>query len=246
MKRVLIIDDESHARDYLGSLLETHCPEIQVIGQANGVQSGYEAIESLQPDAIFIDISMKDGTGFDLLDRFEYYPFQVIFQTAYDEFAVKAFKYSAIDYLLKPIDVEDLKKAVTKLTRDEISNLLKKQLNTVLQANRQKILDRIVLNSSEGMHFVEVVDIIRLQSEASYTTFYLESGERIVVSKTIKTFESMLPHHSFFRPHQSHIVHLKSVQKFLREDGGYALMKDGAKVPIARSKKDKFIQILTQ
>ncbi len=189
---------------------------------------------------------MQDGTGFDLLDKFDEYSFQVIFQTAYDEFAVKAFKYNAVDYLLKPVSIEELIKAVDKISEEQNHPDLSQQLSSLLKLTKKKAFERIVLNSSEGMHFVEVADILRLQSDVNYTTFHLQSGERITVTKTIKTFEELLPEEAFFRPHQSHIVHLKYVKKVLREDGGYALMEDDTKVPISRNKKEVFINALKE
>lgn len=244
MKNVLIIDDESNSRENLRNLINEYCPELSVIGEADGVQTAFQLIQSLQPDAIFLDIAMQDGTGFDLLDLFERYPFQLIFQTAFDEFAVKAFKYNAIDYLLKPVEIRELVKAAHKIKVKETPAGLSEQISALVELSKKKTFDRIVLNSSEGMHFVELKSIIRLQSEANYTTFHLVSGERITVTKTIKNFEVLLPKHQFYRPHQSHIIHLKYVTKIIREDGGYALLTDGSKIPMSRSKKEAFIAAL--
>lgn len=244
MKKVAIIDDESLARENLKNLIREYCPNIEVIGEAEGVESGCQLIQNLQPDAVFLDVAMQDGTGFDLLDRFTEYSFQVIFQTAFDEFAVKAFKYSAVDYLLKPVGVGELVKAVNKISNKRNQAEIAQQLASLIHLNKKKTFEKIVLNSNEGMHFVEIADIVRLQSDVNYTTFYLDSGERITVTKTIKSFEELLPENHFFRPHQSFIVGLQYVKKVLREDGGYALMKDGAKIPISRRKKDRFIMAL--
>lgn len=244
MKTVLIIDDEAHSRENLKSLISTYCPSLIVVGEADGVDAGFELIQSLKPQAIFLDISMQDGTGFDLLDRFERPEFQVVFQTAFDEFAIKAFRYNAIDYLLKPVSIEDLILAANKLTSESGPSDISQQLSNLIELTKNKSFEKLVLNSSEGMHFVEIAEIIRLESDVNYTTFFLSTGERITVTKTIKTFEELLPETLFFRPHQSHIVNLQCVTKILREDGGYALLKDGSKVPISRMKKDPFLTIL--
>jgi two-component system, LytTR family, response regulator len=246
MEKVIIIDDEPNSREYLKNLIKEYCPDLKVVGEADGVKSGFSLINKLNPQAIFLDIEMQDGTGFDLLDRFDDYTFQVIFQTSFDEFAIKAFKYNAIDYLLKPVTINDLKIAANKITDDKNHKDANQQLLQLLELTKKKSFDRIVLTSNEGMHFVEISNIIRLQSEVNYTTFYLTSGERMIITKTIKTYEELLPKELFFRTHQSHIVNLKFIKSILREDGGYALMKDGSKIPISRRKKEQLISVLKQ
>ena len=246
MERVIIIDDETNAREHLRNLIEEHCPQLQVIGEADGVESGFRLIREVQPQAIFLDISMRDGTGFHLLDKFDRHTFQVIFQTAFDEFAIKAFRYNAVDYLLKPVSANELVKAARKIvaSQDQDHPAITQQLFNLIDSAKKQKFEKIVLHSSEGMHFVKVADIQHLQADANYTTFYLTSGEKITVTKTIKTFEELLPESSFFRPHQSYIVSLDCVSKILKEDGGYALMEDGSKIPISRRKKDQFITAL--
>lgn len=241
MKKVIIIDDESRPRRDLKTLIKEYCPHLEVIGEAEGVHSGEKLIRTAKPDAVFLDIAMQDGSGFDLLDRFEHFPFKVVFQTAFDEFAVKAFKYNAVDYLLKPVSIRDLKRAAAKISAQQDRNEMNLQLLSLLESTQKKTFKKIVLSGSEGMHFVEISQIIRLQSQANYTTFFLNSGEKITITKTIKTYEELLPKDAFFRPHQSHIVNMEYVAKILREDGGYAMMKDGGKVPISRHKKETFI-----
>lgn len=244
MKTVLIIDDESLARERLETLLVEYCPEFKIVGTADGVETGFQAIHQLKPDAVLLDVEMQDGTGFDLLDKFPSISFHVIFQTAFDEFAIKAFQYNAIDYLLKPIVASDLIRALERINAAKNKSHLHSQLSNLLETTKSEKFDRIVLSSSEGLHFVELNDIIRLESDINYTTFHLHSTERITVTKTIKTFEKLLPKDSFFRNHQSHIVNLKYVDKVLKEDGGFVLMRDQSKVPISRSKKEPFLQIL--
>lgn len=244
MKKVIIIDDETRPRADLKSLVQAHCPELEFVGEADGVDTGEQLIRTVQPDAIFLDIEMRDGSGFDLLDRFDEYPFQVIFQTAFDEFAIKAFKYNAIDYLLKPISISELKKAAQKIRSTQDSSKLAQQLSNLLQQKQNKTPARIVLSTTEGLHFVALSDIIRLQADGNYTTFFLHSGEQIVVSKIIKYFEELLPSDAFFRTHQSHMVQLHFVKKVLRENGDYAIMGDESRVPISRNCKGLFIKTL--
>ena len=246
MPKVIIIDDEANAREHLRNLIEEHCPHLQVIGEADGIESGFQLIREMQPQAIFLDISMRDGTGFGLLDKFAQHTFQVIFQTAFDEFAIKAFRYNAVDYLLKPVSATDLVKAAGKIaaSQDQDHPAITQQLFNLIDSAKKKKFEKIVLHSSEGMHFVKVADIQCLQADMNYTTFYITSGEKITVAKTIKTFEELLPERSFFRSHQSYIVNLNYVSKILKEGGGYALLEDGSKIPISRRKKDQFITAL--
>ncbi len=245
MTQLIIIDDEANARSILRDFLTSYCPNVEILGEADGVMSGLKLIRQKKPDAVLLDIQMKDGTGFDLLDKFKNPGFQVIFTTAFDEFAIKAFKYNAIDYLLKPINIDELIAAVDKIDARKNGDLPSEQIGGLKEAMKTGQLNRLVLSSSEGLHFVELSEIIRLKSEGNYTTFFLTSKEKIVVSKSIKAFSEILPN-TFFRTHQSHIVHLNFVKKFLREDGGYALTEDNSKVPISRSKKDEFLNLFTK
>ena len=246
MKRIIIIDDEAPAREHLRNLLTEYCPEVEIIGEANGVTESFKLIRQLQPDAILLDVQMDDGTGFDLMDKFRTPAFNVIFQTAFDEFAIKAFRYNAVDYLLKPVSANELVKAAGKIvaSQDQDHPAITQQLFNLIDSAKKQKFEKIVLHSSEGMHFVKVADIQCLQADMNYTTFYITSGEKITVAKTIKTFEELLPERSFFRPHQSYIVNLNYVSKILKEGGGYALLEDGSKIPISRRKKDQFITAL--
>lgn len=240
--KVLLIDDEPKARIILRELLSNNCPQVTVVGDAEGVESGLLLIEATRPDLVFLDIRMKDGTGFDLLDQLNKQDFQLIFTTAYDSFALKAFEYNAIDYLLKPIDPEKLVKAVNKIKTEEEKTTSTDQINELLKNIQTKTFERISLSTAEGLRYFKIKHITRLEASNNYTTFFTSKGDKVMVSKTIGGYEKILPNDLFFRVHQSHIVNFSFVEQFLKEDGGYALMEDGSKIPVSRRKKDGFIK----
>ena len=239
----VIVDDEAQSRQTLETLLEEYCPQIKIIGNADGVLSGYRLLQTVSPDVVFLDVEMTDGTGFDLLKKIRSPSFHVVFCTAYDEFAIKAFQFNAIDYILKPIDIDELLRAVHKIsaTTTQVRN---DRFTNLLYSNESKRFDKIALSSNDGLHFIALEDIIRLESFANYTTFHLVSGDKITIAKTLKNFDLLLPDEQFFRPHQSHIINLKQVKKILREDGGYLVMQGEDKIPISRSKKEKLFEIV--
>ncbi|GJM33137.1 MAG: DNA-binding response regulator [Saprospiraceae bacterium] len=243
--RAVVIDDEAAARSLILIYLKDFCPEIQVVGEACGVQTGISVITETSPDLIFLDIHLQDGSGFDLLKEFSSPSFRIIFITAYDNFAYKAFQYSAVDYLLKPVDPLQLKKAVEKIQKQSQNDNYLEQLKTLLENLHDKKAKKIALSASEGLIFLNLNEICRLESKGNYTTFH-SKGERFVVAKSLKEYEQLLPGDQFFRIHQSHLVNIHCVHKILKEEGGAVLMNDGSKLPLARRKKDTFIQRLTQ
>lgn len=245
MKRIAIIDDEPDARQLLRAMIDSLCPDVEICGEADGVQSAYVLIRQTRPHGILLDISMEDGTGFDLLEQFPHPTFQAIFTTAHDEFALKAFRYHALDYLLKPINPVELAQAIDRV-KVEVPEDYPARISKLLESARSGQLNKITLTSQEGMAFLRLDQIIRLESDASYTTFYLLNQERQVVSRPMKDFETLLPEDEFFKLHQSHIVNLSFVKKILREEGGYALMEDGCKVPVARRRKEEFLELMRQ
>ncbi|MCB0707063.1 MAG: response regulator transcription factor [Saprospiraceae bacterium] len=243
MKRIAIIDDESDARQALRTLLSSLCPDVEICGEAESVESGYVLIRQSQPHAILLDISLDDGTGFDLLDKFPRPNFQVIFITAHDEFALKAFRYHALDYLLKPINPVELAQTIDRVKLvmpDDFSS----RIRDLLESNRNKHVGKITLSSQEGMIFLRLDQIMRLESDGNYTTFYLKNKESHLVTRPMRDFEELLVEDGFFRLHQSHIINLFYVKKILREDGGYAQMEDDFKIPIARRRKEEFLQLI--
>jgi two-component system LytT family response regulator len=243
MLKAIIIDDEEDARSTLRAFIKQYCPQVELVEEGTGVQDGYSKVLAHEPDLVFLDIQMDDGTGFDLLEKIRAPKFNVIFCTAFDEYAIKAFKFSAIDYLLKPIDPDELMEAVSKVKKDDESNT--PRIESLIQNRSQPEMDRITLSSQEGLTFVKLENIMRLESDSNYTHFFLTTGEKITVPKSLKEYELILPTSKFFRTHQSHIVNLAYVKKFMREDGGYVLMEDGSEVLVARRRKEEFIAVLT-
>ncbi len=243
MKRIAIIDDEEDARHALRIFLSDYCPTVEIVGEADGVESGYRLIHQEKPHAVLLDIHMKDGTGFDLLDKFQNPRFRVVFTTAYDEFALKAFKYNALDYLLKPVAPEELVRAIAKIEENQIEDFSMKITN-LLEMNRSRRFEKIALTSQEGLIFFRLEEIMHIEAEGNYTTLSLSNNKRHVIVRSLKDFEDLLPNNVFFRTHQSHIINLNFVKKYLKEDGGYALLENGTKVLVARRRKDEFLKRL--
>jgi len=240
----IIIDDEAKARSALRLSLQNFCPNVEVVGEADGVNSGWQIIKEKEPHLVFLDIHINGGIGFEILDKFEQPTFKVIFITAYDEFALKAFRYNAMDYLLKPIDPDELIEAVKKISQHKISDILSEQINNLLEVSQKKVFDKIALTTSEGTNFLKLKDIIKLVSDGSYTTFHTYSGEELTVSRGIKEFETLLPTDTFCRTHQSYMVNIDFVKKILKEDGGYVLLENEDKVPVARRRKNDLMERL--
>lgn len=238
----IIIDDEEDARNMLQLMLKKYS-SIEIIGEAASVDEGVELIKASHPMLVFLDIELTDGTGFDLLNRFPGANFQVVFITAYDEFAIKAFKYNAIDYLLKPINPLELEKVIYKSKKGIQSNWVK-QVDALLSTVKENKIEKILLGTSEGVNVVKLSDIIHIEAEGSYCNIFLINKERLVVSKNMKELESLLDSKTFFRTHQSHIVNLDYVKKVLKDDGGLILLQDNSKVPISRRKKEDFLKEL--
>lgn len=239
------MDDEVATRSLLRRLFDDFFPDVHLIWEAESVTSGTQMLQASLPDLLLLDIQLRDGNGFDLLNQFPEPGFQVVFITAYDQFALRAFQYNAIDYLLKPLDPRSLREAIDKL-RKQKELALRPRLNGLMEVMENRQAKKIALSSAEGYSFYDLEEIIRLESSGNYTTFYILDGQKTTVAKTIKEYEELLPEHLFFRVHQSHIVSLQHVRKFLKADNGIALMADGFKAPVARRKKETFLQLLTR
>ena len=235
--RVLIVDDEENGRENLEGVLQTYCPEVEVIGEANSALSAIEQIQLKQPSLVFLDIEMPGGNGFQVLDFFKQPDFQVVFVTAYDQYAIKAIRLSALDYILKPIDIMLVKAAIDKhasLKKEEDSRLKQFIENKHLPiANK-----RIALPLADKIHFVEVQHIISCKGEASYTTIFTSKGKHYLVSKPLIEYEDILSDYGFIRTHKSHIVNRTHINTFIKSDGGYLLMSDGSNIPVSRRKKE--------
>ncbi|MBK9734243.1 MAG: response regulator transcription factor [Saprospiraceae bacterium] len=225
--------------------LRNYCPEVKVLRLCSGGEEGIEAIESLAPDLVFLDIEMPKVNGFDVLDQTRGLHYKVIFTTAYDQFAIKAFKYSAMDYLLKPIDIEDLKAAVKKIDlnqKDDLGTKLRLLYSQLGLKSPQP--SRISLPFGEAYEMVPFALIIRCESESNYTTFYLSDKRKVTLSKTLKEVEETMMNDSFFRVHHSHMINIEHIVKFYKTDGGYVIMSDGTQISISRNKKDQFFELL--
>lgn len=244
MKKALIIDDENRTRDLIAKMINSFGLNIEAIPAAESVESGIKAIEEHHPDIVFLDIKLPDGTGFDLLKAIPNKNFEVIFITAHEEFAIKAIKFSALDYILKPVDPEELKAAVLRAidtlgSKKEESQFEALQLN--IQPNQKR---RLVLKTQESVHIVELDHIIRCEADRNYTSFYLTEGKKILVSKTLKDYETLLSSHNFLRVQQSHLINLDFVSRYDKGNGGSVVMKDGSEVPLSPAKRDIFFKIL--
>lgn len=244
MKKAVIIDDIENARILLKKDIEDYCPEIKVVGEADGVVTGMKAIKKQNPDIVFLDINMNDGTGFDILELLEKQNFKVIFTTASDEYAIKAFKFAAVDYLLKPIDIEELQAAVQKAV--DTPNTSNAHMSLLLEnVSSKKEVTKIALHTVEKIHICNVVDIIRCEANVNYTTFYFKDGSKILVTKTLKSYDELLHDSGFYRVHQSHLINLKEVKEYVKSDGGYIVMNDSSIVPISSRKKTEVIALIT-
>lgn len=240
----VIIDDEEKSRQTLRQMLSLFCENVQIIGEAKDVRTGVELLSIVKPDLVFLDIKMPDGNGFDLLKKLEKRSFNLVFTTAYDQYAIKAFKFNAIDYLLKPIDTDELKTAVKKAENNPVTNEANVD-NLIHNINDSKKEEqKIILSTSEGMHIIKVKNIIRCQADDYYTNFYLNDGRKIMLSKTLKENEELLAEYNFIRPHRSHLVNIAYIKKYVKSDGGYIVLADGTQIPVSRRKKDVMVEYL--
>ena len=239
MINTVIIDDEINNIKNLEQLLNLYCPEVNMIATALNGKDGKEKILQLRPDLVFLDIQMPGENGFELLQSLSNYTFEVIFVTAFDQYGIKAVKFAAIDYLLKPIDIEELKIAVKKVSAKKEEGKQSSQLQNLMQLLKNNQEEhRIALSSAQEIRYVKPSQIIRCESSNNYTTFYLTSGEKLLISKPIYFYEDLLQDYSFIRCHQSHLVNKKFVTSFIQKDGGSLLLEDNTLLPVSKQKKE--------
>lgn len=240
----IIVEDMPQAIQVLQNDLQLYCPEVEIIGTAPSIVSAAKLLRQVQPDIIFLDILLSDGTGFDLLEIFPNIPSRIIFITASDEYAIRAFRYAAIDYLLKPVDPEQLKEAVTRanMQRSGTAESLSLLKDTI--ARPDILPDRISLHSQDRILVVEIDAIIRCEADGNNTRFVLTSGEKVFVTRTLKQFDQILERHNFVRVHQTHLVNFRYVHEFLKKDGGYIKMKNGDLIPVSVRKKAEVLELL--
>ena len=238
--RSIIIDDEPNNVENLQTMLHKYCTEIEVIAVANNADDGIAIIGAHQPDLLFLDIKLQGKSGFDILKAFTQIKFEIIFITAYDQYGIQAIKFSALDYLLKPIDVNELKLSVEKARNKIVAKQKNNNIENLLEYIKSGYKDtpKIALPTLQEIMYVRVSDIVRCEASNNYTLFYLQSGEKVLVCKTLKEFAELLKPHSFIRTHQSHLINLYFVKSFLKEDGGTLYLYDQTKIPISRQNRD--------
>jgi len=244
MLQVIIVEDEKHSRETLKNLISEFCDGVEVIGMSGSVDDAVELIKLKKPDLVFMDIELQTGTGFDVLDRLSNQQFEVIFTTAYEQYAIKAIKFSSIDYLLKPIDIEELQAAVKKALIKKDAGQYQQQLEVLLANFRKPSSEHknICLSTADGIEFVKVHDVIFCEANGSYTNFYLKEGRKIIVSKHLKEYENLLADQDFMRVHNSFLINLMEVKRYVKTDGGYVLMNNDATVSISPKKKEEFME----
>lgn len=244
MIRSVIVEDEMHSRETLKNLLSEFCTDVEVAGAADSVLNAVNLIREAKPDLVFLDIELQTGTGFDVLSRLSDVHFDVIFTTAFEHYAIRAIKFSSIDYLLKPIDVDELQQAVEKVRAKKNETDYKAQLELLLQNIHKKPGEnkRICLATLEGIEFVSVRDIIYCEANGAYTNFHLNNGRKIMVSRNLKEYEMLLEENEFMRVHNSFLINLNEVKMFVKSEGGYILMNNQAQISISQKKRDVFME----
>lgn len=241
--RAVIVEDETAAKEMLQNMLQLYCPNIEIVDHVVSVKEGVKKIKDAKPDLVFCDISIKGGTSFDILKAIDPIDFKIIFITGMDDQAIQAFKFSALDYLLKPVDPDDLENAVQKVEKKLQEENIHLKIQTLF-GNMGSENKKVVLKTQDSLYIVKVSEIIRCEAQGNYTMFYLQSRQQILVSKTLKDYSEMLEEYHFFRLHHSHLINLHQVSSFSKKDGGIVTMQDNSQVPLASRKKDIFLELL--
>jgi two-component system, LytTR family, response regulator len=248
MIRTVLVDDEIDSICVLERLLETFCPQVRIVGKADGVENALRTIQALLPDLVILDIEMTQGNAFDLLNQLQPIAFQVIFVTAFDNYAVRAFKYSAVDYLLKPVDIDDLRNALDKVTEKtqekDMMGKMKVLLDNMGTLNLSQ--QKMAVPTMTGLVFVAIRDIIRFEAKGNYTIIFLNNGDKVTASRNIKDYEDLLPGSIFYRIHNSHIINLQNIQKYHKGRGGYVIMDDGTSIEVAIRRREEFLRRLVK
>ncbi len=240
--RTLIVDDEPDAVSFIHSIINEYCPELEVIGYAHSVKEAEAVIHEKKPELVFLDVEMPHGSGFDLLVLFPKKTFDVIFITAFNHYAIRAIKFSAVDYILKPINIGEFIEAVKKVLEKRISlDVRNANYEALLENIRSTLPGKLAIPTFDGMEYLNTQNIIRIEADRSYCWFYLADNRKILVSKNLKEYQELLNDRHFFRTHNSHLINLNYVKKYIRHEGGMVEMTDGSQVPLSRTKRDLFL-----
>lgn len=241
----IIIDDELKSRESLAILLNDFCENIEVLALCQNINEALEAIKKYDPEVVFLDIQMQGETGFDLLKKVPEITFDVIFTTAYSEYAIKAFQFSAMDYLLKPIDIEDLRTAIKKV-EEKKSKDIKERIEYLLNniKSPETKIKKLALPCNDGLVFIEIENIIYCEASSNYTEVYTSDGNKYLISRTLKEYDDMLTEYNFYRIHHSHLINMNAIKKYVRGDGGYVILSNDKMLNVSKRKKEGFLNIL--
>jgi two-component system LytT family response regulator len=245
--KTIVVDDEADAVNFICSIIREYCPKLVVSGTAHNVKDGVQQITLHQPELVFLDVEMPYGSGFDLLGRFPEKTFDVIFITAFNQYAMQAIKFSAVDYILKPINISEFIEAVDKVT-EKRTHLFNQNVNyqALLENLKSTLPTKLAIPTNEGMEYLNIGEIIRIEADRSYCWFYMLDHKKHLVSRNLKEYQDLLADRNFFRLHNSHLINLEFVKKYVRQEGGYVEMTDGSQIPVSRIKRDLFLQQMTR
>ena len=246
MLKAILVDDEENSLNALQEKIMRHCSELEIVAACNEPSKAIEAINRLRPDVLFLDIEMPGMNGFTLLQNLQYKNFELIFVTAYDHYAIKAIRYSALDYLVKPVEIDDLKAAVERAFQNRNSPVSKQQFELLMENvnSAAKPFKRLAVPSYDGLHFIKIEDIIYLEAQVNYTHIHINNKQKYVVSRTIKDFEELLPADIFLRIHNSYIINKDYVEKYIRGDGGQVVLSEGTVLDVSKRKKTDFLKAI--
>jgi len=243
MLNAIIVDDEQDSIKYLEGVIRENCPNVNIIAKANTVVDALMEIENKQPELVFLDIELEDGTGFDVLEKSRHRNFEVIFVTAFNQYAIRAFKHSATDYILKPVDITELREAITRVSRSRSEKSVG-NFSILLDNLKSESPRKLAIPTLQGYEYILVDNIVRIEAERSYCLIYLLDKRKIMVSRCLNDYQKILDERKFFRAHNSHLINLQHVKMYVKRDGGYIEMVDGTIVPLARRKKDFFMEAM--
>lgn len=246
MIRTVLVDDEIDSIRVLQKLLESFCPQVAIVGTASGVETALRVIRETGPDLVFLDIEMAQGNAFDLLNQLQPLQFQFIFVTAFDDYAIRAFKYSAVDYLLKPVDIDDLRSAISRVQERPLEKDLTQKMRTLLEhmGTLQISQQKMAIPTITGLMFVPVQEILRFEAKGNYTNIIMANNDAILATKTIKDYEEALPEVIFYRIHNSHIINLSRIREYQKGRGGSVVMEDGTVIEVASRRREEFLRRL--